>query len=127
MNANTPEELYTLYAQALNTRDLEAAVDLFEPEAQMAPQPGMAPVIGTEAIRGLVQACLTVQPQLKLEARNVIQNDDIALMTSNWSMTGIHPETMAPFELTGSGTQVVRRQADGTWRYIIDDAWGASS
>ena len=35
-------------------------------------------------------------------------------------------EDIALVEISGSGTEVMRRQPDGTWVNLIDTPWGAS-
>ncbi|HEX6387152.1 MAG TPA: SgcJ/EcaC family oxidoreductase [Anaerolineae bacterium] len=124
MNAYKPEEIYTHFAEALNAGDLDSIVALFEPEAKIVPQPGQSPVMGTEAVRQVFQGFLALQPKINLETRSVIQDGDVALLRSTWRLTGVAPDGN-PIELAGNGTEVVRRQPDGTWRYVIDHPWGA--
>ena len=40
-------------------------------------------------------------------------------MTGRWSIQGADANG-APVELAGTTVEVVRRQADGSWRYAID-------
>jgi ketosteroid isomerase-like protein len=30
-----------------------------------------------------------------------------------------------PVEMSGQGQEVVRLQSDGTWKFVIDNPWGA--
>jgi ketosteroid isomerase-like protein len=51
--------------------------------------------------------------------------DELALLRSQWEMTG-RDLSGQPLEPTRhSSTEVVRRQSDGTWRYVIDHPSGA--
>ena len=68
MPARTPEELHRVFAEALNAHDLEALMALFEPEANLIPQPGQV-VTGTEAIREALSGC----PRPQAEVRPRIQ------------------------------------------------------
>ncbi len=46
-----------------------------------------------------------------------------ALLVSDWTLAGNGPDGTA-VNLGGTTTDVVRRQADGTWRYAIDSPLG---
>jgi ketosteroid isomerase-like protein len=47
------------------------------------------------------------------------------MLYNDWQGRATGPDG-APVELTGKAIEVVRRQADGTWRFAIDDAYGRS-
>jgi ketosteroid isomerase-like protein len=44
----------------------------------------------------------------------------MAMTCAVWRLAGTD-EDGAPVEMTGRGTVVSRRQADGTWRVVFDD------
>jgi ketosteroid isomerase-like protein len=50
-----------------------------------------------------------------------VVNGDIALTHGKWRLT---PEAGDAME--GSTAEVVRKGADGTWRYAVDNPWGSS-
>jgi hypothetical protein len=43
-----------------------------------------------------------------------------------WKATGDERRTGRPLELAGNAVEVVRRQADGTWSFVIDDPYGGA-
>ena len=47
MPASTPEEVQRLFAEAFDAGDVDAAVELYEPNATLVIQPGEEPVRGT--------------------------------------------------------------------------------
>jgi uncharacterized protein (TIGR02246 family) len=122
MPARKPEECDTLLAEAVNRGDLEAAVALYEPNASFVQEPGKV-VTGHAAIREVMQGFLAVKPKLTIEV-NATQSGDIALLRSKWSLSGTGPDGK-PMQMGGNGTEVVRRQADGTWLFVIDNPAGA--
>ena len=75
-----------------------------EPDATLVPQPGQA-VTGTAAIREALAGTA-----------------DLALLYSSWVLRGTGPDG-TPVEMTGRGTEVARRQADGTWRLAPDNPY----
>lgn len=124
MPARKPEDCDLLLAEAINRGDLEAAVALYEPTAAFVQGPGQV-VTGHAAIREAMNAFAALKPTLKIEVTATPNGGgDIALLRSKWSLTGTGPEGK-PVTMSGNGTEVVRRQADGSWRFIIDNPAGA--
>ncbi len=95
---------------------------LYEPEATLIPQPGQV-AKGTEAIRQALAAFLALKPRFSGEARTVAEAGDIALTSATWNMAGSGPDG-GSITLSGRSAEVVRRQADGTWRFVIDNPYG---
>ncbi len=124
MPARTPEEVDRCLAEAFRAKDLEAILALYEPGATFIAQPGQ-PVTGLAAIRVAIQELLSIKPHLQLEVTRVLQAGDIALLSSTWTLTGTTPEGNA-LTMSGNGMEVVRRQSDGTWRYVIDDPYAVT-
>ena len=120
---DTPEELHRQFAEALNAHDLGALMALFEPEAILIPQPGQV-VTGTEAIREALSGFLALKPRFDLQFKKAFQAGDIALVFSNWTLSGTDPDGNA-VELAGRTSDVTRRQPYGSWLFVIDDPFGA--
>lgn len=121
MPARKPEEVHRLFSEALNARNLEALVALYEPEASLVPQSGQL-VTGTDVIRQALSAFLAMKPAITVETRKIIQAGDIALLYSKWALRGSGPDGSA-IEMAAKGTEVVRRQPDGTWRLVVDNPY----
>ena len=66
---------------------------------------------------------LAVKPTLTLEKSRIVQSDDVALSAVQWSLKGSGPDG-SPVEVRGTATDVLRKQADGTWLFAIDNPWG---
>ena len=124
MPAHTPEEVQRLWAEAFSAHDLEAVMALYEPEATLIPQPGQV-VTGTEAIREALSAFLALKPKFELEFKKAFQAGDIALLFSDWTLSGTDPEGNA-IELAGLTSDVARRQPNGSWLVVIDDPYGSA-
>lgn len=123
MAANRPEEAHRLFAEAFNAGDLEALLALYEPGAKLAPQPGQV-VEGLAAIREALQHLLALEGKMTIETQYAIEAGDITLLRGRWRLTGSGPNGQ-PVEMQGNSTEVVRRQADGSWLYVIDHPFGA--
>jgi len=124
MPARTPEDVNRCLAEAFRVRNLEAVVALYEPGATFVAQPGQ-PVTGLAAIREAVAGFLALNPNLALEVTGVIGSGDVALTSSRWTLTGTTPDGKS-LQMSGCGVEVVRRQPDGTWRYVIDNPYAGA-
>jgi ketosteroid isomerase-like protein len=54
-----------------------------------------------------------MRPTIRLESRAIVKTADLALLYSRWILEGIGPDGGAV--TFGWGTEVLRRQTDGTW------------
>jgi uncharacterized protein (TIGR02246 family) len=125
MPAGTPEECAVLFAKYLNAGDVEAVVGLYEAGAAFARGDGTV-ATGTQAIRKAIETLAGTRPNLTVRVARVIEGgDDLAVLYDDWSLTaeGADGSTL---QNTGRAIEVVRRQQDGTWRFIVDDPRGRS-
>ena len=126
MPARTPQEVHEQFAQAFFARDLEGLLALYDEDATMMPGPGQQPVRGLAAIHKALEDLLALEPRnFRLTTVFSMEHDGLALMRSKWSFKRMGPDG-APVEISGSGTEVMRRKPDGTWVNLIDNPWGAS-
>jgi len=125
MSARQPEQIDELFAQALNAGDLDALMALYEPEAALLPMPDKV-VVGTAAIRESPAEFLAGKPKIALTPRLVARTGEWALITSRWHLSVTGPDGK-PAEMNGDSIEVVRRQSDGSWRFVIDTPWGTQT
>jgi uncharacterized protein (TIGR02246 family) len=125
MPARTPEEVQQLFATGFNAGDLDAVMELYEREASLVPQPGQL-VTGIDAIRQALSDLLALfssQPTFTLEPGKTFEVGDLALLVSRWSLIGAGSDGNA-LDLTGQTTDLVRRQYEGNWLYVLDNPFG---
>lgn len=115
MPANSPQEIDTLFEKAMKGGDLDAVMELYEPAA-VFPWPQDELYKGAEAIRKLWEPIVASKPQNEFEIKKVLIADDIAVIYKSWKST-------RPVEVSATAVEVSRRQADGTWRLVIDDSF----
>ena len=119
----TPEDTDRLFAERINVGDVDGVVALYEARATLVRQDGTS-AIGTAAIRDEIAALAALRPRIAMHVVKVISGgDDVAVLYNDWRATGTGPDG-AHLEISGHATEVVRRQADGTWRFIVDDPNG---
>ena len=123
MPAHKPEECDLLLMEAVERGDLDAAVALYEPDATFVVPPGQV-VTGHAAIRGVLQT-MAANTTGQVEAVTVIPSADgsVAVTRTKGSVTTPGPDGK-PVTTPFHSVEVVRRQSDGTWRFVIDDPSG---
>ncbi len=122
MTSASPHETIERFSQLLSASDLDAVLDLYEPDALFAPRPGEQ-VHGRDAIREALAPFAAVEPRMTGKVEKVLLSGDIALVANRWTLAGVGPD--GPIELAGVSADVLRRRADGSWGIVIDDPWGA--
>ena len=122
MSRNTPEQLLQSIVEGINTGNLDALMTLYEPDAGFAGQPGSL-AQGLAGVRQGLGGFLALKGALDLKVTRVLQASDLALVVGTWSFSGTGPDGRA-VNLRGRNADVLRRQADGTWRFVIDNPWG---
>ena len=125
MTAQTPGEVHLRWLRAINAGDIETLMTLYEPGATVVFGPGQV-ATGVDAIRAGNAGLLALRPHFDLRVAQVLIADDLALLLSPWTMSGTLPDG-TPLALQGTTSDVVRRQPDGSWRFIIDHPMGSGS
>jgi uncharacterized protein (TIGR02246 family) len=118
-----PEDAHRMFAEAFNAGKLDALVELYEPEAHLISQQQQVQV-GHDAIRNTLKEFLALRGKIDMDTYYAFEAGDTALLRSHWSVVGTGPDGKV-LEMEGNGVEVLRRQSDGTWRFIIDHPFGA--
>lgn len=122
MSTETPEQVLRSIVVGINTGNLDALMPLYEPGAAFATQPGSLNH-GLPGIRESLAGFIAMKGTLELSVTRVLQASDLALVVGVWSFVGTGPDG-GPVRLTGHNADVLRRQVDGSWRFVIDNPWG---
>ena len=120
--AGTPEQVLKSIVDGINTGNLDALIPLYEPEAAFAARPGSLSH-GVPGVREALAGFIAMNGTLDLNVTRVLEASDLALVTTVWSFTGTGPDG-EPVKLAAQSADVLRRQADGSWRFVIDNPWG---
>jgi quinol monooxygenase YgiN/ketosteroid isomerase-like protein len=114
-----PAEMNGKYLDAYGARDVQAIMALYAPGASSVWQPGST-ISGT-AHRDAIAEFFKKEPKLTAEVRQRYVLGDVAALVVDWSI-----EVPGGPEMTGSGTgfDVLKKNADGHWRYIITNPFG---
>ena len=86
---------------------------LYEPGAVLVA--GGKPVTGHDGIRDALNVFLSSGARMKLDTRAVVESGEgLAVLHGAWSLG-------PPSTTQGLSTEVVRRQPDGSWMFVIDN------
>ena len=118
-----PAYPFTSFLAAFNAGDAEGLDSAYEPDAVLVPRPGFP--VGGPARIAANQHFAGMGLPMSARLRRTYVADDIALLIVDWSVRGTAPDG-TEIDLAGTATDVVRRGADGVWRYVIDNPSGTA-
>ena len=122
MSTVTPVHVLESIVAGINSWDLDSLTPLYESGAAFATQPGSL-AHGAPGISDALTGFISMNGTLDLEVTRVLEVDDLALVVGVWSYDGTGPDG-EPVRLEAKNADVLRRQNDGTWRFVIDNPWG---
>ena len=114
-----PEKVSERLVSLLNAGDIDAVVALYEDDAVFADLGGA--VRGRDAVRVAHKEFAESGYVLALDHPAVFEAGDIALV--HWSWTVTRPDGSL---IEGVSAEVLRRQPDGQWKYVIDNSDGSA-
>ena len=125
--ANTPGDVARMLGEAITSGEIDAALSLYEPGATFAMPTGFGEgsVTGIDGLRGALGGFLAMSPELRINPEKTLVSDDIAMVTGDWTLRGRDAEGN-DVDASGRYADVMRRQSDGRWLYVIDNPNGSS-
>lgn len=121
MPASEPSQVIEQWIKLFNSADLEGLSELYEDDVAFVAEPGSAPVTGKAAVHQVLEGFLAMKGTMSLVASSTVTAGDIALCHDHWRL-----EAPGADPMEGTTADVVRRQADGSWKYVIDNPWGSA-
>ena len=119
-----PEGMAAALLERFNSGKVSAMMALYEPGAVLIAKDGRT-VTGHPGIAAELERDLRLGLPLEASARHVFVAGDIAEIVLDWSIDGTGPDG-GHVHLAGSASDVLRRGADGIWRYLIDNNQGTA-
>lgn len=118
----SPADMNAAFAQAFNSREITRLLSLYELDAALQVDDSAGVLRGHTKIRMALEGLLLVPGRMTSQNSFCIEYGDIALLRADWVIEDAAGAAVAE----GCSAEVVRRQSDGSWLYVIDHALGAS-
>ncbi|HEX7903450.1 MAG TPA: DUF4440 domain-containing protein [Chitinophagaceae bacterium] len=113
------EDVHTTLAAAFNTGDLATVISMYDDTGIIVPEPGK-PVSGKEKFEEAIKAILSIKGKMEIKTVYCLQTGNIAVGRSEWNITDGDE-----VKISAKGIEVMKQQTDGTWKIVIDHAFGA--
>ncbi|NML23357.1 DUF4440 domain-containing protein [Pseudoflavitalea sp. G-6-1-2] len=113
------EDAHASLAAAYNTGDLATVLSMYDVNGIIVPELNR-PVSGKDQFEEAVKGILSIKGTMEIRTVYCLQTGDLAVGRSEWNITGGND-----VKVSAKGIEVMKRQADGTWKIVIDHAFGA--
>jgi len=120
----TTEGSARYFQNCVRNGDVEGALSCFDPEAIYVIGPGTQ-VTGKENIRAALAQVCALKPDLQAQRSADFIAGDIAGWVDEWTLKATTPDG-TKLDLKGISGDVLRRQKDGNWAYLIDNPYGGN-
>jgi uncharacterized protein (TIGR02246 family) len=117
-----PEDVVPMLTERLASGKVSALIEMFDPQCVFVEDDGRA-VIGHAEISSRLERFVEPGIPLVTNMRHIFVGDDIAQLVYDWWIDGTARDGKE-VHLTGTACDIVRRGADGVWRFIIDNNQG---
>jgi ketosteroid isomerase-like protein len=115
------EDAHATLAAAFNTGDVATVMSMYDVSGFIVPEPGK-PVSGAEKFEEAIKGILSIKGKMEIKTVYCLQTGDIAVGRSEWSITDGDE-----VKISAKGIEVMIQQNDGTWKIVIDHAFGAEA
>ena len=119
-----PEDVIPSLIERFNSGKVSAMMALHAPESVFIDNDGQT-ITDHAEIAARLERDLKLGLPLDAKVRHVFVAHDIAQIVVDWSIDGTRPDG-EDVHLRGTACDIVRRGADGHWRYIIDNSLGTA-
>lgn len=113
------EDAHATLAAAFNTGNVATVLSMYDVNGIIVPEPGK-PVSGKEKFEEAVKAILSIKGKMEIKTVYCLQTGNLAVGRSEWNITD-----GKEVKVSAKGIEVMRQQPDGTWKIVIDHAFGA--
>lgn len=113
------EDAHKTLAAAFNTGDVQTVLKMYDFDGIIVPEPGK-PVSGREKFEEAIKGILAIKGEMDIRTVYCLQTGDLAVGRSEWSITD-----GKDVKVSAKGIEVMKQQPDGTWKIVIDHAFGA--
>jgi ketosteroid isomerase-like protein len=124
MNMNLPrkaEDAHATLAAAFNTGDVATVMSMYDVTGTIVPEPGK-PVSGKEKFEEAIKGILSIKGTMEIRTVYCLQAGNVAVGRSEWSI-----KDGSELKISAKGIELMKQQADGSWKIVVDHAFGAEA
>jgi ketosteroid isomerase-like protein len=115
------EDAHAALAAAFNTGNVATVMNMYDVTGIIVPEPGK-PVSGKEKFEEAIKGILSIKGKMEIKTVYCLQSGNIAVGRSEWNIKDGNE-----IKISAKGIEVMRQQADGTWKIVVDHAFGAEA
>ncbi len=115
------EDAHAALAAAFNTGNVATVMSMYDTSGIIVPEPGK-PVSGRDRFEEAIKAILSIRGKMEIKTVYCLQTGNIAIGRSEWNITDGDE-----VKVSAKGIEVMHQQTDGTWKILIDHAFGAET
>jgi ketosteroid isomerase-like protein len=104
------EDAHAALAAAFNTGNVATVLRMYDVNGIIVPEPNK-PVSRADKFAESIKTILSIKGKMEIKTVYCLQTGDLALGRSEWSITDGDE-----VKISAKGIEVMKRQADGTWR-----------
>ena len=119
-----PEDIVPSLIARFKSGRVSEVIALFEPKSVFVANDGRT-ITGHAEIAAKLERDIMLGLPVKTTVRHVFVANEIAQLVVDWSIDGTGPDGK-DVHLGGTACDIVRRGADGFWRFIIDNNQGTA-
>jgi len=119
-----PEDIIPSLVKRFGSGDVSNQMEMYDPEAVFVANDGHI-ITDHAEISAIIGRDIKLGARLATNVRHIFVAGDIAQIVLDWSIDGKEPDGKA-VHLHGTACDIVRRGADGFWRYLIDNNQGTA-
>jgi len=113
------QDAHATLAAAFNTGNVDTVLSMYDFNGIIVPEPGK-PVTGREQFEAAIRAILSIKGKMEIKTVYCLQTGNLAVGRSEWNITDGQE-----VKISAKGIEVMKQQPDGTWKIVIDHAFGA--
>jgi len=113
------EDAHSALAAAFNTGDVATVLSMYDTSGIIVPEPGK-PVSGEAQFEEAIKAILAIKGTMEIKTVYCLQTGNLAIGRSEWNITDGEE-----VKVSAKGIELMKQSEDGTWKIVIDHAFGA--
>ena len=113
------EDAHKTLAAAFNTGDVQTVLNMYDFNGIIVPEPNK-PVSGRAEFEEAIKAILAIKGKMEIKTVYCLETNGLAVGRSEWNITDGNE-----VKISSKGIELMKQQPDGTWKILIDHAFGA--